>query len=552
MEHTKIIKESSELWEEISKVAQFRPNDYDAEFLTDIRNKLSLDDNKSIPRQLKNKHISIEELLAAFLQALQPLSIMLTDLFYMFEKARAQESDKKLIMAFDFNKSKEKYNLDLDSFRKIINTFQVFRDFIHIIFVADLPWEMHRILDQALPKDKDLEKNSHAPNDIIDWCYEYHKDTWPNFFPACPKCGIKTIDEKISKLWDVLKSSVNIYKAEFDASVGRIQSSMNIYNQRRTPFWEAETREWSWSFMTILEEISFIAIERRNSPTIQELQIALDNCIALVHDKEIKTTKSIDGIKDILALPFWERRYELYSAWVSTQIIKAFDTWDIHFNVINNTLSFSFGGSHIADCTKLNPPLQIWAELRTECNDIVSKKRKSHIQPDYTLAYKDVFIPKHSVAVIECKQYKKYNAKNFTEAVTDYANGRSEASVFLVNYTDIPAKAQERIKAKLPNRIPYFSRLHPFGTEDAEFRDALKAAVEQYYSSHFPDYFSIMLQWHNPSDLDLHLRITDSSNKQFCLNYNNPGSYTDPPFAVLYKDCRKGPGIELSTPLADP
>lgn len=102
---------------------------------------------------------------------------------------------------------------------------------------------------------------------------------------------------------------------------------------------------------------------------------------------------------------------------------------------------------------------------------------------------------------------------------------------------------------KIPNdlwsRVPYFKRLHPLGEEQFMFRKDLKTTIEQYYSKHFPGYLRIKLTWGElPQDLDLYLRITDMSNKQYWVNYNNKGSYLDAPFAVLDEDCRKGPGAE--------
>lgn len=550
---TKEIESTQTLWEEISKAANFKADVYDRAFLAEIKNKLNINNRSSIPNQLKRKSISSEELIAALLQTMEPFSNMMTDLLQMFESAGAQASDNNLLVKFDFKKAKDSFSLDLDQFKRQIEKVQMVRSWISVLAI-NAPWEMIHILKNAVAEAYNYNFLD-LPDDIAKWMFEYReKDTWPKFFPQQPKSNIENIDKRIFTLWKALKYSVQIYMEAFDAGKGKRQSHLEECQRRNNDnLWWAETDFWVGQFMEILGELAVatrILCNGKRMPEVQTLQNALDKCTLLMDEKKKEETLPVTDILEMLNLPIWEKRYELYSAWVSTQIVKALEEWGVHFNVVDSAISFSFGGSHIASCYKLCPPLHVWAELRTEYKNPLSRKRKNHIQPDYTLAIDNVFEPENSVAVIECKQYKRYNVKNFTEAAIDYTNGRPNADVLLVNYTDIPQRIRGKIPANLLSRIPYFKRLYPIGGDLSEFRETLKASVERYYDSHFPiaDHKSLLqikLSWNSlPRDLDLYLRVSEISGKQHWIYFRNRGDEAIEPFAVLDMDCMDGFGLE--------
>lgn len=150
---------------------------------------------------------------------------------------------------------------------------------------------------------------------------------------------------------------------------------------------------------------------------------------------EREIIETVESLEHTLNLPYWEKRYELYSAWILTQITKGLQDTGISYHVLDGVLSFSFRKTLLATCENLRPPLQIWAELRTKSTaPMKGIGRKKHIQPDYTLAIDDAERSENTVAVVECKQYKRSNKRNFFAAILDYAAGRPNGSVFLVNY----------------------------------------------------------------------------------------------------------------------
>ena len=273
---------------------------------------------------------------------------------------------------------------------------------------------------------------------------------------------------------------------------------------------------------------------------------------------KVSVATKMETIKDILNLPFWRKRYELYSAWIATQIVGALHDKEIEYNVRDNTLTFSFGGSKIATCKAFEPPLEIWAEVRTPYATPRGRSRKSHIQPDYTLAVaaagdesaKDI---NKSIVVIECKQYKRYNKRNFLSAVDDYAHGRPNAEVLLVNYGKIRGSLIDEVENDIRQRVGIYGSVYPETEDTRDFRKRIRKCVEKYYNqkqivrmnciSDLP--CSIVLKWKSsPRDLDLYLRVEEKRGELVEICYNNQGYVHQWPYAVLNQDDRQGNGEE--------
>lgn len=94
---------------------------------------------------------------------------------------------------------------------------------------------------------------------------------------------------------------------------------------------------------------------------------------------------TIQEIEEILSLPIWKRRYELYSAWVLTTILHALKDHSIKLHHDNGLISFYFRETLMASIVSSDPPLQLFAEKRTAAENLVGHGRTSAIQPDYSL-----------------------------------------------------------------------------------------------------------------------------------------------------------------------
>lgn len=553
------ISNATTLWETFAETAHFHETEYDADLEKSIKQFLKLNPNKQIKSSLSEQDISVEQLLYATLEATEPFSLMLNDLLQMFERASAQASNINLSIKFDFDNQQLPFSFDLNHFREEVRSInqRVIRKNIYMI---QDPWSLVDFFHN---------RNYIAPPPILSsqvnqWLEEYNeKDIWPNFFPDIPKAGIARLDHVTQKIWTMIQSIISCFRQIYDPKKGRRVSHLEGWHQHSNdPVWQAETDRWIGALIMAMtheiEELSHISEHNRIEKALllsQKLQGFLDS----ITKSTEKITETVTNLVDILALPYWKRRYELYSAWILTQITKGLQDTEITYHVVNGILSFSFRKTLLATCEKLKPTLQIWGELRTQSSKpLLGKGRKKHIQPDYTLAINDATDPENTVAVVECKQYKKSDQMNFFTAISDYATGRPRGSVFLVNYGPVSKNVLNRGTHDLKKRSFAYGYVRPHGKSVDIFLNKLKNVVYEYYRTRavlYPQFFypwtkagvpcSIELKWKaSPKDLDLWLYTTHLNKRCSAVGFSCPGSLEQDSFAHLDCDCRNGFGCE--------
>lgn len=558
------IETTMDLWNAFEKAANLQKNFYDKELERQIRKNLALSDTVNIKKSLKEKKISKKNLLLAILTAMQPFSQMICDLLKMFAKASAGQGDCNLRIHMEFEDMDNALDFSLEDFKKYESTtIQIYRTVEAII-----PRDLNRLIDIYSNHVNCNNIVFIEQKDIDEWLDEYKKeDRWPDFIPQRPSMVVKRLDELTAICWNIFETVVAGCRQAYDETKGRSKTiqdecSRNVGNE----FWKDEQNSWTWEF---LRAIKFAASMFQNMLGPEEVESAAkglaDDLVQYFNKAEVDKVDNIymaqteDRLIEILNLPFWKRRHELYSAWVSTQIVEALQDRDIVFQVKDNTLSFSFGSFHIATCTGLYPPLEIWAELRTNAKKLIGNGRKNAIQPDYTLAVAPAKEPDNTIAVIECKQYEKPNIKNFRDAVIDYANGRPQAVIMLVGYGNIPPKMREEIEdEQIKSRAEDFSLMRPGTLTAQEFRGKLRESVLGYYRNKAKENRNYLYPWNNtqeavsvclrwgkhPRDLDLHLYMMENSEEVAHIYYYAKGKEEEMPYAYLDKDVTQGWGPE--------
>ena len=525
-----------DLWDRFSKTADFKSNEYDKTLLAEIKEELGFDKNCDVCIELAAQNTTSEQLLAVLLKTMRPFSIMLSDLLNMFEAAAAQFSDKNIQIKFDFENAEDSFDLNLNRFR--VHKEMVGKAVYYELRLDDSnPWKQFiGPLEEITGIDNPLGGYNLAPpytEDVKKWLKAYedknYQSNWPDWFPKSPQSGVERIDELIADIWEIPRAAVESYRKCYKEELGRSASLMSQEGKTHSIFFQAETDHWVQRFIADICYLAKMVKANQNEIDIQKL--------GAFHDQLPLLKNELKRYLDILNLPVWEKRYALYSAWVSTQIVDAFDKNDVNFHVVKGVLSFSFGGSLIANIRHESLDLKLVAELRTPYANVRGHGRKSSIQPDYSLCINDESDPKNTVLVVECKQYKKASKKNFIDAIIDYTGGRPIAQVMLVNYTPIPNSIKSSLSPKVSDRVPFFDTLIP-GDESCEtFK---KAVLES-----LPKESLVSLSWkEKPLDLDLMLIITAPDGKKTEVNYSNMGRLDQFPYAILNKDDRNGNGLE--------
>lgn len=554
------ISDAMTLWKTFAKTAHLNDSEYDAGLEESIRSSLGLSREGTMAEQLQKQGVSVERLLYAILEATEPFSAMLNDLLQMFEHASAQSGNTNLQIKFDFDKDRKPTSFDLDHFRKtvhITNRRMLQKD----VCILQDPWRLLNMFRYDIPTY--VVPPIHSPQ-IRRWLNEYYdSDKWPDFWPTVPKTGVGELDQVIWEIWEMIRSVISYYRQVYEPDKGKRKSHWDECQRRNCdPIWNAETDLWVGHLVeSITREIEGLQAlqERERSERARTLARQLQAFLSSLTTHSEKVVEMAECLEDILNLPYWERRYELYSAWILTQITKGLQNTGIRYHVTDNALFFSFHKTLLATCEKLKPALQIWIELRTESSTpLKGKGRKTHIQPDYTLAVDDAMNPENTVVVVECKQYKHSNGSNFFEAIYDYAAGRPKGSIFLVNYGPVSENLMNKGEEQLKERAFPYGYVRPYGENTGAFIKKLEDAIYGYYRIRAvtdprflypwtePDTpCTIELKWGAcPKDLDTWLCLRERDGIHSKVWFQCFGQSDKEPFAYLDCDCRNGFGQE--------
>jgi hypothetical protein len=240
-----------------------------------------------------------------------------------------------------------------------------------------------------------------------------------------------------------------------------------------------------WPAAIVEHVFQFAALHRtgRVDPPeegLRRLRAALDRIAWARGSGEV----TVADLQSILKLPLWERRHELFGAWMLTQLIDAFLPYEVDLELEGSVLRFEFKAKRMARLRWDGPETSIWCELRTPLAKPVGKGRRGHVQPDYSLLHHDAAAPakESSILEVECKQYLRPDAGGFAAALSDYARGRPRASVVLVTAGRAnPDTILRRVPAEVRDRAHVVTEMRPDNTQaTTAFREALWAACAPY------------------------------------------------------------------------
>lgn len=561
----KPLKSSPQVWEFIISEGGLDIESYDKSLETDIRQFLGLPIQGDLAKLLKKHEVSVENLLTAFFLSIQPFSLMMSDLLKMFEVAGADRSNHNISIQFDFGKGIEDLSFDLNHFRKWIEEWRTVRRTVSLeLWNSNLLWQLvpGRFRNNMEPED-DIARR---------WLEEYrHGNLWPKIQIGTPKTGNADFDDVVKRLWGVwaivLAKCMSISSGPENLrqiagietnDITIFENSGELKDWKVRDLWYLESDHWLGAFLKgvylLVEEINGASNTERTK-LISGTLTAWKEILSNVGENTAEYDDIERELKAFLELPIWKKRYELYSAWVCTTIVGAFPKDDIKIHHYKSELLFNFAGSHIATIGNNAPFKQLWAELRTPFANPIGRSRKKAIQPDYSLCADPSTHPGATIMAIECKQYLKASPKKFSEALIDYARGRPNAKIVLVNYGEIKRNLGELLPEDVKNRCFIVAPLRP---DYPALINELKILIQN-SNTPAPGTFrvkkhshtggqldipgKITLQWgKDPSDLDLHILIESSHTE--CIYYRNKGSIDSLPWCEYDEDIQKGYGPE--------
>jgi hypothetical protein len=388
------------------------------------------------------KRVNVEHLVNVLFGVLHPFVGMMRDLLDYFAGAGVTEGPNQWKLAL--TSETETLEVDLDHFKKYIAVAQTRAVPLDVpSLTRNQRWEISSAAFSATPDDRRpigmrpvVEKtDSGAWFSSVKTTNAWESQSEPLPWLPLPRVvyrmlqrddSLKDAAAVLLEFTSVLQSYVPNYQTldrERDALRRNATAQLREY---------LETEHDRWIETMVANLAAFeVAPELEQSRIVQKLADLFKG----VDRRAADFVVSLDDLRAFLDLPIWQRRYELYSAWILTQYLIALEGHNIDLHSEDGKLTFGFHATKLATVRSLREPVTIYGERRIVSTDLKGHGRKAGIQPDYTVWAEGI---EQCQMAIECKHYKRPSYSNFRNALEDYAANLPAARVLLGNYGPIP------------------------------------------------------------------------------------------------------------------
>lgn len=519
------IKTADELWSAILRKAGLDLRKYDAPLVDELCSVLRVPP-RSFGHGLDAKGVTIERLLLAFLRAVQPYAGMTRDIMALFARASARRSNDQLRMCFQFADSADDFEFDLRNFREWESRW---REVLRSVDAGEFgPLDAdeirHAFVEQGVTYRIEaglwVEVDPHD-DEVVQWLRDTERQA-PAHLPPVPQVTDRILSELIERVWGFM--DVSIRPAEEETAP--VESLVFDRDAIRTIVRGAH-------LLSADED----GLRRRLAPILGRIP-----------RRPVELSVLLEDLDEILSMPVWKRRHEVYSVWVGSRVVAALGN-TATIQAPDGVILFSFRATHLATLP-LGPGegLQLWTELRTPLRDPIGKGRKSGIQPDYVLTSAPADDPTRSLIVVECKQYLRASRRNFGAAVIDYARGHPNAFILLVNYgpwigslTNRP-ELLDRAGRPRTRIIGQFRPNSPVAIR--EFEAVFQKLVPKPPTTTWMKEVHVRLTWTARTDLDLHCWLSTAKQPDEHIWYGNRTHDFDGFEFELDQDAQTGPASE--------
>jgi hypothetical protein len=210
------------------------------------------------------------------------------------------------------------------------------------------------------------------------------------------------------------------------------------------------------------------------SAELQRIGAELEDLVARYPTRYLDAEVSMSQFEEVLRLPVWQQRHELYAVWVATEVVDGLQQHTIKLHHDGGRLEFAFRETLLATVLTATPLTSIYTERRSSLSpEAQSTTRKEGIQPDYGVWRDGPKDARNCILAIECKHYLETAGGRFIEVLSDYALSLPKAHVCLVNHGPI-GNVLQSLPDHLRKRCSTFEHLM---TENTEARAKLATLV---------------------------------------------------------------------------
>ncbi len=455
------------------------PEGRDRALVAEIAKRLALDPDRPVEPQLAESTWTAADLTAAVLAAIAPYATMLTDLLRLYLRVGAGSGSSGLTIRWDAHGDRPPLQIDLDGFRRwVAVTRAVVRTHEAPVWTHDSLRRVAAVLESVTASEA-AAKDFAVPEAAAErWIQEYDQGAWPAWTPpialADPVNPAPVLDE-IRDAWQSIIGAgrqVSPRRSDLRGKPFRIRSGQDQADEPRPPFDPAtlellDREQWA---PRVLRGIA--GLRASPGPPLPQLSAVMDR----VPRREVPVEVRQRVLIEVLNLPFWSYRRELYAAWVSTLIIHALD--EVRLLSSHGRFEYRREGSQLAQIPSRTPPdLELWTELSWPLTT-PGRARTTAIRPDYSVVASPVTFPESAALLVEVKHRRKQDTRAYGDALADYAQGCPGAQVILVSDGPVDTRPVASVPAADAGRCHALGELGPDHPERiAQFRSLVRSAI---------------------------------------------------------------------------
>lgn len=435
-----------------------------------------------IRRQLNPAASSLEDALSqatldhfakAFFKAIHPFLAMFSDVLAFFEQAGAKEGRAQWRLQID--------DLDatLEHFREWITTWKGVASVRLQVPAIDQTtvWRLWETLSSN-PVIRDTCQNfrsdSTFPSDVRSWLTAYEHG---EYLALPDSLGPAHCAAELRDTASIVQAALMKIE-EVGMTRGQLLDAYRARNYRhdRTDaldFWTIAQNETDFWLRTFIIALSTAATQLDKDDLVL-IGNGLSSTLSKWPRKPIDVHVAVADLESVLSLPIWEKRHDLYSVWIATEIIRALDHHDVELHHHRGKITFSFKETVIATLHSSPGPFKLISERRSPLESPQGKGRVAGVQPDHGLWTVKAGIPSCRMS-IEVKHYKKSSNRSFRDVFEDYARAFPEGEVYLVNHGPVSDIIKD-LSSDVQGRCHVLQKLTSL---DASGRQILANAVRQ-------------------------------------------------------------------------
>ncbi|WP_167034643.1 hypothetical protein [Microbacterium ulmi] len=432
---------AADLWREWERAGVLRPGDYDSDVARHVRDAAGGGSvGEPIADVLDRAGWTVRDLVHALAPLVASFAGMLRDLLRLLTRVGATSgTGDDLHVVYEFDEG-DAVDQSLSAFRETVRRVESVA-----VRVRPLVFDASHAFASPIRElwSQEWVEGTVRASGVAD------RSAWPFAagLPPAPATGDPLVDERLDRITALIDDVLAVL-----SQIGQDTAAVDVWLQERHRSEESTTEAianaardfWPLTAASAVHMFAAGVAKGELSPD-GALLARLDEWLGAFRSAdEIESVveQTVNELADVLKLPTWGRRHELYSAWIATQLDRALASARLEFVVRDGAVRFPFHATLLA---RLDPPggrVELWCEVRSSAVEPIG--RKEGIQPDYRFVRRDA-AGETTVAAVEVKQYLQAATKNPGAALHDYVLGLPEATVLLVAHGKLGARVLDSV-----------------------------------------------------------------------------------------------------------